>query len=118
MEYLLIGILSIVLALIILFGAVMWSRAEDKRARTTEFVEDSRLARSQRIRREKDSNGDAAQVYDYVLGATESKDRALRAKARAQNFIARGGMITLGGDGIRYFKDGVVEYEDYSIGDK
>lgn len=84
------------------------------RARTREFVEDSRLARTQRIQREKDNNGDVAQVYNYVLGATGDSGCALRVKAHAQNLISRGGMVTLGIDGVWYFKDGVVEYENYS----
>ena len=116
MEYLLIGILSVVLALIVLFGAVMWARAEDTRAHTSEFVEDMRLARTQRIQRERDNNGDAAQVYNYVLGATGDSGRALRAKARAQNIISRGGSISIRQDGVLYHKDGTTEYEGYSIG--
>lgn len=86
------------------------------RARTREFVEDSRLARTQRIQREKDNNGDVAQVYNYVLGATGDSGCALRVKAHAQNLISRGGSISIRQDGVLYHKDGTTEYEGYSIG--
>lgn len=111
---LLIGCLASLLALIILFGAISWASAEDIRAHTKEFVEDSRFERDIRRASELNAQGKAMRVYDYVKGATGSEKRALKEQAIAQDLIDRGGKITLTAGGIWYWEDGQTTFHNFS----